>query len=334
MNVLLASASSLYGAATRYRRRWYARHPSRQRRLGRPVISIGNLRVGGTGKTPIVEAIARLLVEHGERPAVLTRGYGRRGTSAAVVVSDASSVLVDVEHAGDEPLMLARHLPGVAVLVGADRYQSGLVAEGMGATVHVLDDGFQHLALARTIDLVAVGPDDLQEAVLPAGRLREPVDAAAAADGVLVTPLDADAVAIGRALGVDAAFGVARTIGRPSWIGSGQPAAVVPGEKVFALAAIARPHRFFDDVAAAGWQVAGTASFRDHHWFTAGDLDQVARQAEQAGATAIFTTEKDGTRLEACNLAHFPLPIAVVPLTATIEPAPAFERWLFERLHR
>ena len=132
--------------------------PSRRRRLSQPVVSVGNLRVGGSGKTPIVAHIARLLLERGERPAILTRGYARRCRPDGVtVVSDGTTILAGIESAGDEPLMLARALPGVPVLVGANRYLSGRLAEErFGATVHLLDDGFQHLELARDVDLLLV----------------------------------------------------------------------------------------------------------------------------------------------------------------------------------
>ena len=181
---LIQTLSAAYSAAAAWRRAWYARDPSRRRRLTRPVVSVGNLRVGGSGKTPIVEYIARLLVEQGERPAVLTRGYGRRvARDGVTVVSDGTRVIADLDEAGDEPLMLARALPGVPVLVGADRYLSGLLAERrLDATVHLLDDGFQHLELARDVDLLLLAEEDLQDQPMPGGRLRERLEAATAAD--------------------------------------------------------------------------------------------------------------------------------------------------------
>src|SRR5689334_1177147 len=184
----------------------------------RPVVSVGNLRVGGTGKTPVAEYIAALLVAGGHRPAVLTRGYARRRVRDGVtVVSDGTAVLADLDSAGDEPLMLARALPGTAVLVGADRYLSGVLAERrLGVTVHVMDDGFQHLELARDVDLLLASEDDLADRPLPAGRLRERLDAAAAADAALVTAgYDAAAERVGRALKVPTVFRVTRTIAPP-----------------------------------------------------------------------------------------------------------------------
>ena len=149
------------------------------------MISVGNLTLGGSGKTPIVAHLAQVLLELGERPAVLSRGYGRAVISdGVVVVRDAERMHADLDRAGDEPLMLARRLNGVAVLVSTDRALAGKIAEThLGCTVHVLDDGFQHLGLWRDVDLLVVPPRDLEET--PA-RLREPFDMAAAADAVLV----------------------------------------------------------------------------------------------------------------------------------------------------
>ena len=327
--------SSAYGAVVAMRRAWYTRDPSRQRRLTRPVVSVGNLRVGGSGKTPMVEYIARLLLEQGERPAILTRGYGRRKPRDGVtVVSDGERVLVDLDQAGDEPLMLARALPGVRVLVGTDRYLSGLLAERrLDATVHLLDDGFQHLELARDVDLLLVAEDDLQDQPLPAGRLRERISAATAADAALITAgYDTAAERIGRAFGVSPVFRVTRAIGAPRNVAGARDSVVVPsGSRVFVVTGIARPDRFVADISSVGWEMSGIIEFRDHHPFSAGDVNRISAEAEAAGSALILTTEKDAVRLAACDLGD--LPIASVPLVVGIEPAGAFRRWLLERLH-
>jgi tetraacyldisaccharide 4'-kinase len=288
------------------------------------VISVGNLSAGGSGKTPAVAYLARLLLARGERPAILTRGYARPVRTAGVtVVSDPASVLASFDTAGDEPLMLARNLPGIPVLVGADRYRSGLLAESrFGSTVHLLDDGFQHLKLGRDVDLLLVSENDLTDRVLPAGRLREPLASASAADALVVATDRDDAIErVRRALGIADAFRLRRSIG---------PAP--GGEKVFAVAGIARPQRFFDALAGAGWNVAGTMRFADHHRFDAGDIDRIVRAARDAGATTVLTTEKDAVRLEGRTLG--PLPLTVVPLKVTIEPADRFETWPCERSWR
>ena len=325
--------SSLYGAAATWRRQWYGRDPSRRHRLQHPVVSVGNLRVGGTGKTPIVAAIARMLVARGEQPAILSRGYGRRvSLDGVTVVSDGQAILTGVDTAGDEPLLLARALPSVPVLVGANRYLSGRLAEQrFGATVHLLDDGFQHFELARDVDLLATSEEDLTEDLLPAGRLREPLAIAALADAALVTAGYVEAAArVGRALNVPTAFLVSRGIGVPYWVASHDTVVVPADERVFAVAGIARPERFFADIESAGWRLVGTRAFADHHAFTDVDVMKVAIAARAAGASIVMTTEKDAVRFDPDRLEGVPL--AAVPLEVSIEPAAAFDTWLLARL--
>jgi tetraacyldisaccharide 4'-kinase len=329
--VILSAASSIYGAIAGQRRRWYAGNATRCRRLHRPVISVGNLRVGGSGKTPAVAHLARLLIAAGERPAILSRGYARRRASSGVtVVSDGDRILTDLDHAGDEPLMLARLLPGAAVLVGADRYLSGRFGEErLAVTVHLLDDGFQHVALFRDIDLLMADSADLSDQVLPAGRLREPLSAARAADAILTSETTEERnTALGQALGVPTIFQVQRELGVVRWMSEGPTVQPSRDMSILAVAGIARPQRFFDDLTAAGWRLGGVLGFRDHHRYDASDLDRIARTARETQAEAIVTTEKDAVRLEAMAGA---LPFAVAPLTMTIEPA-SFGPWLAVRL--
>jgi tetraacyldisaccharide 4'-kinase len=333
-NFGVGTLSEAYGRAAAWRRAWYARNPSRRYRLERPVVSVGNLTVGGSGKTPIVEYIARLLVEQGERPAVLTRGYGRRvARDGVTVVSDGTRVIAGLDEAGDEPLMLARALPGVAVLVGGDRYLSGRLAERrLGASVHVLDDGFQHLELARDVDLLLVAEEDLQDRPMPAGRLREGLEAARAADAALITAgYDTAADRIGRAFGIAPVFRVTRSTGAPRRIAGARDSVVVPSNsRVFVVTGIARPDRFTADVLSVGWDICGAIEFRDHHRFSARDVRRIAAEAKATGAMIVLTTEKDAVRLAACDLDD--LPIASVPLVVGVEPADGFKRWLMERI--
>jgi tetraacyldisaccharide 4'-kinase len=327
--------SSAYAAVASWRRARYTRNPSLRRRLARPVISVGNLRVGGSGKTPVVEYLARLLAAAGERPAVLTRGYARRiARDGVTVVSDGTAVLADLDTAGDEPTMLARALPGVPVLVSADRHLSGTLAERrFPVTVHILDDGFQHFELVRDVDLLLVAEDDLDDRPLPAGRLRERLSAASAADAALVTAgYDTAAERIARALGVPRAFRVSRAIGPPRMIAAPHDSVVVPAaSRVFIVTGIARPDRFISDVNAAGWEVAGTMSFRDHHRFSARDVERISVAAKAAGCAILLTTEKDAVRLAAVDIDG--LPIAAVPLTVSVEPEGPFREWLLGRLN-
>ena len=320
--------STLYAAIARRRREHYAARPDLRRRLRRPVISVGNLAVGGRGKTPTVACLARELVAMGERPAILSRGYARRrAEDGVVVVRDADGIRADLDRSGDEPLMLARQLPGVAVLASSDRYLAGRLAEHhLGATVHVLDDGFQHLQLDRDIDLVIVAGEDLEAGArtLPGGRLREPPDTLLAADAILAA--DERVLELGprpRHAPFEV-FRVRRTMGAV------QPAAAVDGGPVavpsVAMAGIARPEEFFEGLRAAGQHIVLTRGFRDHHRYTRGDLDRVVRDARAAGAVRVLTTEKDYVRL--LPFRPFPMPLAWVPLTMEPDPLPEFRRWL------
>jgi tetraacyldisaccharide 4'-kinase len=331
---LIEVFNSIYSAAAVWRRQWYAYAPSRRMRLSKPVISVGNLSVGGSGKTPVTCYIARLLLDSGERPAILSRGYGRRRTNESVtIVSDGTAIRAGLDSSGDEPLMLARALPAAIVVVSPSRYHAGRVAEReLGATVHLLDDGFQHLQMERDVDLLLLSEDDLSDRPLPGGRLREPLTAAAVADAALVSAGYATAAdRVARAVGIRTAFQVTRTLGAPRTIASPGDTVVVPSQtRVFAAAGIARPERFFSDVSAAGWDVVGTMRFRDHHRFTASDVKRLGKAARAVAAAIILTTDKDAVRFEACDLGD--LPIAAVPLIVGIEPAAGFRNWLLDRL--
>lgn len=294
------------------------RRPETRRRLDRPVISVGNLSVGGTGKTPVVAAIARWLIEQGHRPAILSRGYKRRDPRpGVVVVSDGQAVLASLPHAGDEPLMLARAVPGAVVCVAEDRHLAGVLAERrLGATVHLLDDGFQHLGLARDLDVLVTSPGEIPNGrVLPRGRLREPADAAARAHLVVVIGATAGAAASEAwTLGIGESCGAVRRQGAPRLVSGSEPP---PGARVFLSAGIANPQRFADDVRAAGWTVVGEQWFADHHPFTDRDITRLASRVAETGADAMFTTDKDAVRLEAFDL---PFPLYRVPVTLEFDP--------------
>lgn len=309
--------SALYAAIARRRREWYAARPWARRRLRRPVISIGNIAAGGRGKTPLAAAVARMLMEIGERPAILSRGYGRaERADGAVIVRDADGIRADLPRSGDEPFMLARQLPGAIVIVSPDRYLGGRLAEHrLGATVHLLDDGFQHFQLERDIDIVLVRREDIDGVTFPRGRLREPPDVLVAAD-VIVTPDE------GLVVDVDVpVFRARRTIGTAVFeVGGDAPS------RVFAFAGIAAPSDFFDTVTAAGPKLAGTRAFQDHHAYSTTDLHRLFQAARASGAEALLTTEKDYVRL----LPHRPFPMRVgyLPLTMEPEPRAKFRQWL------
>ena len=306
------------------RRSWYERHPQSRRSLDRPVISVGNLSVGGSGKTPIVAALARMLLDMGQRPAILSRGYARRrATDGVVVVSDGNRVLEPVENSGDEPQMLARALPGVPVLVCADRHLAGRLAEKrFAATVMLLDDGFQHLALGRNVDVLVMPASDLDDAVLPSGRLREPLDAASSADCVLVPGSLEDVSRVAAMFDRMPVFRVTNHFGSLQGLDASAPS----GTRVVAVAGIARPERFFTTLREQGFEIVRELRFPDHHWFSSDDLDRIRTIAKEASADFVATTEKDAVRVAPQS------GWAVLPMTAVIEPPELFSSWLRERL--
>jgi tetraacyldisaccharide 4'-kinase len=336
----LNALSVVYGRIARARRDWFERRPERRVHLGRPVISVGNLTVGGSGKTPIVAALARLLRSRGERPAILSRGYARaRARDGVVVVSDGRRIVASLDESGDEPYMMAAMLEGVPVLVCESRALAGRVAaRAFDCTVMLLDDGFQHVELARDVDLLVVSAEDLDDRVLPAGRLREPLETARRADAVLVHGTDADANAVAGRLGVRTAFAVRREYRPLHWLGSSRPCESQCCERIVAVAGIARPRRFFDALADMGWTVAREIAFADHHRYTPRDVERVRAAATEVGATMIVTTEKDAVRLAGVGAAPRPRssdagpPWAVLPVTSVIEPAEAFAAWIADRL--
>jgi tetraacyldisaccharide 4'-kinase len=288
------------------------------------VISVGNLAVGGRGKTPLVARIVSTLLARGERPSVLSRGYGRRDASEIVVVRDADGMRADLQRSGDEPLMLARKLAGAVVIVGADRYAAGRLAETrLGCTVHVLDDGFQHLRLHRNVDLVSIAPQDLSRPLtLPGGRLREPLDALSAADGVIVLDGADPANLRGRAR-----VWRARRVLEGARLLDGGDRVVTPSTgSVVALAGIAAPERFFEDLRALGWPLSRTLAFADHHPYTRSDVDRIAGVAREEGAAMLVTTEKDVVRL--LPFRPLPIPVAFLPMSISIDKQQEFDDWL------
>ena len=312
-----------FGAIGALRVEAYRRGLLRRHRLQGPVLSVGNLGVGGSGKTPVVERVARILREAGEPVAVLSRGYGGRFAGASLVVSDGRSVLASAAEAGDEPVMLARALPGVVVAVGARRDVVGRDVEArFGRRVHVLDDGFQHLRLERDLDLVCLDVRDLEDQPLPAGRLRERPAALGRADLVLLTRVEAASEAelcsLETRIGAGRTFRVERrTTGFTT--PAGAPAA--SPRRAFLLAAIARPERFEQDLAAGGVSVVGRAFFRDHHRFSPRQLSCVADEARRGGADAIVTTAKDAVRLEdAPPFGELPLIVLAIEARVSDEP--------------
>ena len=311
----LAPLGAAFGAGAAVRARLYGGGLLRRQRLAGPVISIGNLAVGGRGKTPLAARVASILRDAGLKVAILSRGYGGRHDGGPLLVSDGETFFTSSAMAGDEPYALALALPGVAVAVARRRVEAGrLVERELGPRVHVLDDGFQHLALARALDLVSVRPSDLQDRPLPAGALRERPSALGRADLVLVDVSDGGEAPAG----LDPARTLRwrrRSLG--FFTSDGTPAP--PPARAFLLAAIAAPERLAADVEAQGVRVVGRAFHRDHHRYTSDEMDAALAAARAAGAEAVITTEKDRMRLPWPGGA---LPFLVHRIEAAIEDEP------------
>lgn len=287
-------------------------------------VSVGNIAFGGRGKTPTVAHLATLLEKIGERPAIVTRGYGRRYVEdGVVVVSDGRRLLADLDRSGDEPLMLARQLPGVPVLVSEQRAVGAALARHiLGATAIVLDDGFQHRQMRRDVDLVLVTEGDLSGRRAPFGRLRESASALSRADAVIGDGFSPNVSTC------SFSGSLVRRPGVPVPVTPGGPP-LAAGSRVFLLAGIAGPERFTRAATEAGYVVAGTWAPGDHHRYTRADVARVAREVEATGASAVLTTSKDVVRL--MPLRPLPFDVYEWPLQVTIEPADQFLAWLIAR---
>ena len=294
--------SALYGAVVRARNRLYDRGSLTIHRLQGPVVSIGNLTVGGSGKTPLLITLGELLKQRGIPFDVLSRGYGRATRGVALVDPGGSP-----RDFGDEPLLMARKLQ-VPVVVGEDRYAAGQFAEAkFGPQLHLLDDGLQHRRLARDIDIVLITSADAKDSLPPGGRLREPLSSLSRADAVVLTN---DTSSAELRLAKQLVWRVQRGIVPPA-----------TKEACFAFCGIARPQIFFDQLRAAGVVLAGTRSFRDHYFYRDSDLRRLLKLRGQSGATCLVTTEKDAINLGVQVAALQPL--YIVPVKMRLEDSAA-----------
>jgi tetraacyldisaccharide 4'-kinase len=323
MSLALAPLGILYGAAARARLRLYRSGFLKSERVGAPVLSVGNLTAGGTGKTPLVEWAAKALAREGWRACVLTRGYGRADESRRVVASDGARVLAEVSECGDEPRLLAERLLGAAsVVCDRDRAAAARWARAeLGAEVFVLDDGFQHLRIARDLDIVTLDATAPWGGghMLPRGRLREPAAGLARADCVVITraelALDIEGLRaeVARLSGGRPAVFTSRvrTKGlRPLTENDGAEAGVkLESVRVGAFCAVGNPGAFFEHVRRDGLEVCYTRAFEDHHAYTRADAEAVSREAAGRGARALLTTAKDAVKLRGLD---FALPCYVV----------------------
>jgi len=271
------------------------------------VVSVGNITLGGTGKTPLVVSLAGFLSEKGMRPAVVSRGYGRKDESQTLIVSDERAVLTDTETGGDEPVLIGSKLPGVPVVVGCNRKAAAQNAiQRFNASVVILDDGFQHFRLKRDLDIALVDATDPfgNGKIFPAGILREPIEALRRAQAVIITRSDAVASieALKSRIGRVTTARIFTSFQRPldlvdDCTGELKPLSALRETRVLAFSGIARPESFTSLLETLGAVVSGECIYPDHYQFKKADLATIFKKAADDGVTMIVTTEKDAVRL-------------------------------------
>lgn len=321
--------AKLYELAVRLRVAAYETEYRKPKRLDATVIGVGNITLGGTGKTPMVAYIARYVKSEDHSVAILTRGYGRTSSGMRALNTESDSIHNAQAHNsysefGDEPLMLARDLPDIPIVINKDRYEGGRWAiDALGAEVLVLDDAYQHLALSRDLNILLIDATDPFGGfeMVPFGRLREPLYAIKRADLVIVTradkPFDQDQTnAIikhfcGNKVPVMHAYA---SITRLRHIETAEMYETnqFTGWNAAVMCGIGNPQAFADDILQVGINIVSENFFPDHHAFMQQDLDRVTHAAQDAGADMIITTEKDAVRLE--GLKHGAVPVYAAQL--------------------
>jgi tetraacyldisaccharide 4'-kinase len=301
---ILYASSEVYQLAARLRAHLYDKDVLKQKSLPCKVLSIGNITVGGTGKTPMVQYVADLLQRFGLKVAVISRGYGGSAQGSGGIVSDGTTTWMGTQASGDEPQLLASRLKGIPLLVGRDRYQAGKLAiSRFGASVLVLDDGFQHLALKRDLNLLLL--DSTRPFgnghCIPRGPLREPVAQIKRASALVLTRWAEDShwnaqgsiletYAPGRPI-----FRCMHMAERLFVAGQEKPIALatLEGKRLFAFSGIARNESFRETVSGLGGDIVGFLEFSDHHQYAHHDIKSIWKRATDGRVDSIITTEKD-----------------------------------------
>ncbi len=299
--LVLTPVAWLYSLVLRLRAVLYKSGIVKTHRLPRPVVSIGNITVGGTGKTPVTAYIARFFLAQGYRVAVLSRGYGGALEGQTCVVSDGASIMLGARECGDEPYLLAATVPGLMVIIGPDRYAAGQLAmQQLAPDIFLLDDGFQHVRLHRDLNILLMDFSRPfgNNLTLPAGILREPVAAARRADLMIFTRSPKGA-GIPAATGGIPACVSCHTIGGLLPLNGGPPAPFshYSGQTVLAFAGIADPDSFFAGLRAEGLNPVQTLNFPDHVVYNTERCAEIAEALRSSGADFLVTTEKDGVKL-------------------------------------
>ncbi|MDQ1640175.1 MAG: tetraacyldisaccharide 4-kinase [Pyrinomonadaceae bacterium] len=323
---ILPPFSALYSLATRLRLAAYRRHLLSVSKLDAVVISVGNITTGGTGKTPLVEWVCRVLADEGKRVCVLTRGYRRQNPNEQVVVSDGNKIIAEVAAAGDEALLLARNLVGIAAVVcNSNRSEAGRWAiNNLQSEVFVLDDGFQHLQLARDLNIVTIdATNPWGGGMLPSGHLREPLGGLGRADCVVLTrteqtmELAAITAALQKIVGQTPVFRSRMVTTGLRRLGGETLDPVSSIQKpVAAFCGVGNPESFFNHLRREGFELAVERAFPDHYNYQQVDVDRMVADARGKGAGSILTTAKDAVKLSSF---HFEVPCYVLEIKISIE---------------
>jgi tetraacyldisaccharide 4'-kinase len=322
---VLSPLSIAYSVVTRLRTAAYNKGLLKTTELPAPVISVGNITVGGTGKTPLVEKICRILSAESRKVCVLTRGYRRENPGNRVLVSDGTTLLASASQAGDEPFLLAEKLIGTAAVVcDANRAAAGTWAiENLDADVFVLDDGFQHLQLKRDLDIVAIDATNPwgSNHLLPRGALREVAGGLARADCVIITRTNQTKdvslleTEIRKLLGPSPILtSQMQTTGVRQVKGITVSSTAIP-QPVLAFCAIGNPNSFLNQVRDENVQVANLQVFPDHYSYQQADISDLSRKAKAAGAVSLITTAKDAVKV---STLQFDLPCYVLEIEILI----------------
>ncbi len=305
--VILLLLSLPYGLLISLRKLLFAAGIFRRKKLDQHVISVGNLTLGGTGKTPAVMSIAEVILKHGGHPVVISRGYGRRDEGAITVVSDGIRLCADAAAGGDEPVLIASKLTGVPVVADSDRFRAGRFAQDrFNMDTVILDDAFQHIGLRRDLDIVLLDATDPfgNGRLFPAGILREPLSGLARADAILITGVDraVDLPSLKRTVSSRTRAKIFSSQVIPTDLvdvmsGERKPLAALRGTSAVAVAGIARPAAFVSLLRSLGTEIKKECLFCDHYIYTKSDLAAVYQTAADTKVNMIVTTEKDGVRL-------------------------------------
>ena len=338
LRALAATLAFFYGLGARARRALYKYKILRARRLPAPVVSVGNLTVGGAGKTPMAACLALLFQGQGKKVAILSRGYG--GQARGVTrISDGHDIFKKPPEVGEEAYWLARTLPGVAVYTGTSRYKAGMSAwQEFKPDLFLLDDGFQHFQLHRDLDIVLLDADSPfgNDRLLPRGSLREPLSALAAAQVLILTRFQEN-LHQRRLMALKATFpdktvltaAITPAAAHCHPGGREQPVSALMGRPLYAFAGLARSEVFIDTLIELGVTLKGVNAFPDHHAFNRGELQALVEDAQARGSEALITTAKDWARMGETWEAD--LPLWVLEVEAKLQqplPAEMMERVL------